>query len=62
MPFETTWIELESIMLSEISQTKTNTVSVWDSLIRGIYKTNEQTQQNRNVQKIEWVRVGEGKK
>ena len=28
LPFETTWIELESIMLSEISQTKTNTVSV----------------------------------
>ena len=26
LPFETTWIDLEGIMLSEISQTKSNTV------------------------------------
>ena len=26
LPFATTWMELEGIMLSEISQTKTNTV------------------------------------
>ena len=36
LPFETTRTELESIMLSEISQTKTNTASVSDSLMRGI--------------------------
>ena len=26
LPFATTWIELEGIMISEISQTKTNTI------------------------------------
>ena len=26
LPFATTWMELESIMLSEISQSKTNTI------------------------------------
>ena len=26
LPFETTWMDLEDIMLGEISQTKTNTI------------------------------------
>ena len=35
LPFETTWVDLEGIMLSEIRQRKTNTMHVI-SLIFGI--------------------------
>ena len=34
LPFVTTWMEIEGIMLSEISQRKTNTVMI--SLMGGI--------------------------
>ena len=64
LPFETTWIELESIMLSEISKTKTNSVKcirftcMWNLK----NKTSEQTQPNRNTQKTNRVGKVRGRK
>ena len=40
LPFATTWMDLEGIMLSEISQTENNKYSML-SLICGIPKRNE---------------------
>ena len=39
LPLATTWMDPEGIMLSEISQRKTNTIMI--SLICGIYKTKQ---------------------
>ena len=46
LPFATTWMDLEGIILSEISQTEKDRYCVF-SLIFGIYKT-KQIEQNRN--------------
>ena len=43
LPFATTWMDLEGIMLSEISQRKTNTLL----LIYGIKKNNKMNVYNK---------------
>ena len=43
LPFEATWMDLEVITLSEISQRRTNMIS----LVCGIKKINQQTQQQK---------------
>ena len=46
LPFETAWMELESIMLSEISQSVKDKYHVI-SPISGIYSTKQTSKQNR---------------
>ena len=62
MPFAATWINLEIIMLTEVSQTKTN---IMISLIRGILKKNDtneliyKTETDSQTQKTNlWVPKG----
>ena len=46
MPFATTWIDIEGIMLSEISQIKTTTIC--SHLFMESKKLNKETKQNTN--------------
>ena len=46
LSFETTWIDLEGIMLSEISQRKTSTISFH---LGGKSKTKEMNKQNKST-------------
>ena len=47
MPFVTTWIDLEGIMLSEIRLRKTNTIQ-FHSYVESKNKTNECTNKKQN--------------
>ena len=50
LPFAVTWMDLEGIMLSAISQTKYCLISLmWNLKNKQKTKINEQTRQNRHV-------------
>ena len=53
LPFAATWMDLEGIMLSEISQTKTNTIDIWYHLYvesKKIQQTSEYNQKEADSQ------------
>ena len=58
MPFETTWMDLESIMLSEISQRKTNTS--WFHTCNLKHKTKQKQTHGFIEQTVVAVRGGNG--
>ena len=60
LPLETTWMNVESIMLSEISQTKKDKYCMI-SLICGVYKTNKThryREQTGDYQRGGWLESG----
>ena len=59
LPFVTTWMDLEGIMLSEISQTKTNTV--WFHLYVESKKQNKWTNITKHKQNKQVVAREEGR-
>ena len=62
LPFETAWMELESIMLSEISQSVKDKYHVI-SPISGIYSTKQTSKPNitRNIEIKDELTVSRGK-
>ena len=62
LPFATTWMNLKGIMLSEISQQKTN--SIYIPLICGIYTTSKYKKKTADSQiqrTNQWLPVRRGK-
>ena len=62
LPFATVWMDLEDLMLSEVSQRKTNTI--WYHLYvesKGQYKQTNKTETDSSMQRTEcWSPEGEG--
>ena len=59
MPFAATWVDLEIIILNEVSQIKTNTIYV-ESKMRQMNLFKKQTQCHRLRKQTLWLSKGKG--